>query len=79
VTRGMVYLLIVVANSMYHICNSFHGVSPTVCRSGDFFFAQLDRLMALLLIPLTALFLLTYGGNNVPGPQFNHQQALNAS
>jgi hypothetical protein len=57
VTRGMVYLLIVVASSMYHVCNSFHGacfgVSPTVWRSGDFFFAQ-------LVIPLVALYVVQF-------------------
>lgn len=57
ITRGMVYSLIIVASSMYHICNSFRGVcfgaSPYVWRSGDFFFAQ-------LVIPLTALYVIQF-------------------
>ena len=54
-TMTCVYLLIIVCSSIYHTCNSFHGMClglpPHVPRFMDFFFAQ-------LVIPLTALYVI---------------------
>lgn len=55
-TRFSIYILIVVASSMYHTCNSYPGscaLPSETLRHLDFFFAQ-------LLIPLTALYVIHF-------------------